>query len=311
MRQLLSASVLSAAALVAAATASTANAELIYGMTAANSFSSSGGLNLVTFDSATPGAQTNIGAFSGLGAGQTVRSMDFRPATGQLYAVGATSVGAAQLYTVDITTAVLTPVGAGFAAGNQLLSIDFNPTVDRIRIVTRTGGNFRVNPNTGAIAATDTNLAYAAGDPQTGAPNTIGIAYSNNVVGGGPTTLYAWDYNSDVLFTIGSVGGSPTSPNTGLASTVFLPSGFRTFSAGLGMDISGLSTSAYVTHDDPANGLSMSLFSIDLATGAETLLGAYATGTFVNDIAVPIVPAPGAAALLGLAGLAGLRRRRN
>ena len=75
------------------------------------------------------------------------------------------------------------------------------------------------------------------------------------------------------------------------------------------MDISGTSNFAYVTHDDPATGTSMNFYTIDLATGAETLVGAYGAGVFINDIAA--VPAPGAAALLGLAGLGAMRRRRN
>ena len=47
----------------------------------------------------------------------------------------------------------------------NVIGFDFNPTVDRIRVVSSNDRNYRLNPNTGAIAFIDTNLAYAATDP--------------------------------------------------------------------------------------------------------------------------------------------------
>ena len=43
-----------------------------------------------------------------------------------------------------------TPALSGTAFG-----FDFNPTVDRIRVVSDTGQNLRLNPDTGAVAAVD------------------------------------------------------------------------------------------------------------------------------------------------------------
>ncbi|MFN0277057.1 MAG: DUF4394 domain-containing protein [Pyrinomonadaceae bacterium] len=282
----------------------TATPELIYGKTTSSS-SATAGINLVSFSSNDPATITVIGPFTGLTAGQTaVRTIDFRPATGTLYAISTNGSLplTGQLYTVNLTTAALTPVGSGFALGtanSTRVEMDFNPVVDRIRLITAatgTGGtnnNFRINPNDGTLVNIDANLAYDAGDPQAGFGgfNMLGVAYTNNVVGATTTTLYSWDYQSDSLVTIGGLNGTP-SPNTGLMFTVNNPGTFLTFNAELGMDISGLTGTLFVTHDDPNTGTSMNLYTRDLTTGVETLLGAYPGGTFVGDLSVniPFVP---------------------
>jgi DNA-binding beta-propeller fold protein YncE len=52
------------------------------------------------------------------------------------------------------------------------------------------------------------------------------------------------------------------------------------------------------------------LYTIDLTTGAATLVGSTGTGNLLGLVYVPI-PAPSALALLGVAGLIGRGRRRN
>jgi MYXO-CTERM domain-containing protein len=302
--------------------AAPAQAELIYGMTAVNSISTSPGLGLVSFDSATPGTVTPIGNFTGVVAGQAVRSIDFRPATGELYAISTgTTAGAfasAQLYTVNLATAALTPVGSGLTLTgntNPRVEIEFNPTVDRIRIVTggATGNNFRADPTTGLLVQADTNLARAAGDVLAGLTFSIaGAAYTNNVPGATSTTLFAYDYSNDALVTIGGPGGVP-SPNGGLMSTVFAPpSGtFLTFNSALGLDVSGLTGTLYFTHDDPSNITPMRLYTVDTLTGAQTEIGDYG-GLFVVDLSVATIPEP-ATWMMGAMGFAALllhRRRR-
>ncbi len=295
------------------------SAETIYGMTAASSVSTATGVNLVRFDSATPGTVATIGPFTGVVAGHGLRSIDFRPATGDLYAMSTSTAVpfVAQIYTVNLNTAALTPVGAGFALGTSTSSIgdmDFNPVADRIRITTVAGAsnnNFRANPNDGTLVAIDTNLAYAAGDPNFGqTPVIAGTAYSNNFAGATQTTLYGWDYADDSLATIGGLNGVP-SPNGGQMSTVNVPAGFLTFNAGLDMDISALTGIMYATHDDPATGATMSLFTRDPVTGAQSLIGNYPAGTFIPSISV-VIPEPTGFALLGLSAVAmSLRVRRQ
>ena len=68
--------------------------------------------------------------------------------------------------------------------------IDFNPVVDRLRIVSDENQNLRVNVDTGALAdfdlvtpgtQPDQDLQYAAGDPNAGQdPSVTGVAYRNS-----------------------------------------------------------------------------------------------------------------------------------
>jgi len=115
---------------------------------------------------------------TGITAGQRVVGIDVRPNTGQLYALGYNSsltTANAQLYTLDYNSAVLTAVGPAvtlnLADDNRAntrgylpnVGFDFNPRVDRIRVVAPNRTDYRLNPNTGALAATDGTLTYAAG----------------------------------------------------------------------------------------------------------------------------------------------------
>ena len=298
---------------------SVARAELIYGMTGANS-SANAGIGLVSFDSASPGTVMTIGAFTGLTSGHDVRSIDFRPLTGQLYAISTDATGMnAQLYTVNLSTAALTPVGSGFSLGTNTsldVEMDFNPTVDLVRIVTAANpnsgqnNNFRANPITGALVATDSNLAYDPADSAVTSGNAPFLqiraaAYSNNFAGATMTTLFAWDWQTDSLVMIGGPNSTP-SPNTGVVFTISNPGTFLTTGDAIGMDISGLTGVLYTTHDSGVS-TAMSLWTRDTTTGALANLGSYPAGTFVIDISV--VPEPTSVALFGIAAAAFVCRR--
>ncbi len=119
--------------------------------------------NLVMFDSSTPGTILSSVAISGLQSGETLLGIDRRQANGLLYGLGNTS----RIYTVDITTVLATAVnGAPIspALTGTAFGFDFNPVPDRIRVVSTDTTNFRLNPNIGTLAGTDTPLTYVAGD---------------------------------------------------------------------------------------------------------------------------------------------------
>jgi hypothetical protein len=269
-------------------------AEQIIGLTAQNS--------LISFDSATPGTVSGVVPVTGLGAGESLLAIDIRPATGQLYALGSSS----RLYTVNATTGAATAVGSGgsFTLSGTSFGFDFNPTVDRIRVVSNADQNLRLNPNDGTLTATDTALAFAAGDPNAGAnPNVVGAAYTNNLPGASSTTLYGIDTNLRILAT-------QNPPNAGTLNTVgSLGLGF-TLSEPLGFDISGATGTAYAVFNSLTSGNLSQLSIVNLTTGDSGGVGGIGGGVAVVDIAAP-VPEPAAAALLALGALTLARPRRR
>jgi hypothetical protein len=222
---------------------------------------------------------------TGLQPGEIIRAIDFRPATGQLYGIGDTG----RLYTINSTTAVATSVGAPFAlADGTSVSMDFNPTVDRIRVISSADENFRLNPDTGAVAGTDTNLAYDAGDPNNGAnPDVLAVGYTNNVAGATTTTLYGIDFSLNTLIRQGGVDGGAPSPNTGTLFTVG-PIGVVPAFDRIGLDVGADGTAfAYL---EAAGGVPQ-LHTINLATSAATLVGNIGSAEVIIDIAAQVVPA--------------------
>jgi hypothetical protein len=297
-----------------------AHAELIYGITG-DSITGTDGVNLIRFDSATPGTITTIGALSGMVSGHAVRAIDFRPADGKLYAVSNSTITstAAQLYTVNLSTGALTPVGSGFSFAfdpGTRISMDFNPVVDRLRVVSGNTDNVRINPNDGSLAGADTDLSFDPDSGLSGTPFVADIAYNNNVVGATQTTLFTYEYLKDAILTIGSPNGSPTSPNSGLIfdSLATSGTGIIASSASLGFDISGASGIGYINAEDALETETTDfLYTVNLTDGALTKIGGF--GIDVLDISVSIapVPAPSSVAVLALGvvpGILALRRRR-
>lgn len=231
------------------------------------------GTALVTVDTTAAGTIKRMVTVSGLSIGERLIGFDARPVANRaLY--GLSNVG--QVYAINGVTGVATAIGArlplvGFPAAS---GFDFNPSVDRIRIVTDSNQNFRVNPDTGAIAATDPNVAYAPGDRAAGGnPNITGAAYTNNVPGGTPTVLYLIDSASGTLVTQGSVDGT-ISPNSGQLLTVG-SLGVATNSA-TAFDIARDGTSLALLTNPQTN--VQGLYSINLGTGVATFVGALPTG---------------------------------
>jgi hypothetical protein len=253
--------------------------------------------HLLGFDSASPGTFTSQVPISGLVSGETLTAISFRPSTDRLYALGVgnyfSSGGqylvTAHLYTLDPGTGAATLVSpaAGFTlpqSGGD--SMSFDPVRDQVRVINTAGANLRLNPATGTVVAQDHSLANQ--------PYAIqGIVYDRAVPGATATTLYGIGSVSVVdphktLTTITADVGvvDPVAP-VGISMDLgyLFPGLSGTNNVNLnGFSIVPSSTAggeAYVVYRDffvaiasPSREASLTqLFTVNLSTGAATLLG--------------------------------------
>lgn len=254
-------------------------AETLYGVTSAG--------RLIRFNSATPGTVTAAQPISGLQTGETVLGLDARPVDGRLYALGSTS----RIYTIDPATAVATLVGAQpftSTLNGTDFGFDFNPSVDRIRVVSEADQNLRLHPDTGATAGVDASLAYTVTDVFSATnPTIVGAAYTNNVNGGTPTTLYVIDADLDILARQGGVNGLP-SPNGGNLFTVGKLGVDASNLVGFDISPTGVAFAAFT----PPSGSVSDLALVNLTTGLVTRVGAIGSGESLVALAVATAPPP-------------------
>ena len=234
---------------------------------------------LARFDTDTPGTISGSAALSGLDAEESLLGIDFRPAApDQLF--GLSNFG--QLYRINAASGSATKVGAALDADTVPLAggsygVDFNPTVDRVRVVSDVGENLRVDPDSGE-AVVDAVLTFAAGDENEGNPSGVtAVAYGNNDTDAATaTTLYGLDSSFGVL-----VGIDP--PNAGTLNTIGA-TGQDDLPHFVGFDIFGADEAFAVTTAEDAFGslpsLSSRLFGIDLESGLATDIGLIGDGSF-------------------------------
>lgn len=228
---------------------------------------------LVTFDTAAPGTTQKSVPVTGTN-GETLLSIDIRPRDGKIYALG----DAGKLYTVAPATGVATLVTSsavtGFPTSTTAFGTDFNPTVDRLRVVNDLDANLRINVATAATTV-DTNLAYAGADANAAAnPGNVASAYTNNYFDSTTTTLFNIDSNLDILV-------RQVPPNNGTLNTVG-PLGVDTNFL-VGFDIQEASNTAFAALNVAGKS---GLYTINLTSGAATKVGDFATGVTVKGLAV-------------------------
>jgi hypothetical protein len=254
-------------------------AEAFYGVTQDN--------RLVTFQSDNVTTVDPSHAITGLPGGENIVGLDVRPLNGQLYALGKTS----RLYVINPRTGAARQVGATPfipTLTGASFGLDFNPTVDRIRVTSDAEQNLRLNPDDATVTSVDTNLAYAPGDPGAGTnPNVGGSAYTNSFAGATSTTLFDIDNARHAL-----VIQNP--PNDGTLTTI---GALGTTNNAVAFDI-GEGNVGYAVLNGEQN--RQNLYRIDLSSGHATqatnffigtgqpLTGLAAAGTVADDNAAPV-----------------------
>ena len=213
-------------------------------------YSITGGTNLLIINGLANGDRFTK-PITGLQSGEMVLGIDMRPANGQLYALGSSS----RIYTINTANGAAAVVGTGFtpALSGTQFGFDFNPTVDRIRVVSNTGQNLRLHPTLGTAVFTD-----AALNP--GTPAVDAAAYTNNFAGATTTMLYDIDYETNALYLQSPPNDGKLTQVGGLGVNV---------GSGNGFDIGGTTGKAYAILK---TGTIASLYSINLTTGQATRL---------------------------------------
>jgi len=216
-----------------------------------------------------------IGRIRGLQTDTKLVGIDYRPATGALYGLG----DAGGLYVVNPGTAEahlrsrlnVTLQGTRFG-------VDFNPTVDRLRIVSDTGQNLRANVDDGTTA-TDTALNYLGPPPVSPAPGVTAVAYTNNDASPNTaTTLFDIDTSLDQV-------AIQAPPNLG---TLNVTGKLLTDAANdVGFDIySTVVSNGWTERNESFASFGGTFYRVNAVTGAATALGKFAVP--VVDIAIPL-----------------------
>lgn len=225
---------------------------------------------VVSFDRAAPGTLSSNVALSGLATGETLVGFDVRPADGLIYAVSSTS----RIYTLDAKTGALTFKSAlSTALSGSQFGVDFNPVADRLRLVSNTGQNLRVDVSTGA-ATVDGPINGVAGAAITAS------AYTNSFAGATTTQLYNLDAAGTLYLQDPPNNGTLANP---VAQKV-------AFSASNGFDIDARNNQGYAALS--VNGTAQ-LYTIALSgTDGAKLVGTIGSGEALVGLTLTQAAAP-------------------
>jgi hypothetical protein len=237
-----------------------------------------GANTLVRFSSATPGTIDATMAVTGILSGETLRGVDFRPATGQLFAIATNAAGdRVRLYTINLSTGAATPFATLIGEASPITpgtqwGMSFNPVVDRVRLVNEAGENLRLNPNDGTLSGNDANLSSPAGP----APVVDSSAYDRQFGGATQTTLFSINRATNELsFQGGLNGATPPGPNGGSITPVGALG--ITLNAGSPTALEVATNGVMLAAMRPSGG-SAGLYTINTGSGTASLVGPIGDG---------------------------------
>lgn len=226
-----------------------------------------GGDTIATVDTAQKKAtgSVKVSGISGVLVG-----IDVRPADGMLY--GLVDDGTVVTIAKDGKATMKSKLDTMVAKG-VVVTVDFNPVADRLRVMGSDGMNLRANVDDGKVTK-DGDHKYADADMHKGEkPNIVAGAYTNSVKGSKETALY----NIDATIA-GLIKQAP--PNDGVLGAV----------GKLGIKVDNVAFDIWSDGNGKNEAWLMAgdtLYSVDLATGKATEAAKIAgvTGT-VKDIAI-------------------------
>jgi hypothetical protein len=229
---------------------------------------------LILFGTKSPDTLARQVPISGLGAGHRIVSIDFAGASGGLHGVGTD----ARLYAIDTVSGAATALGAPFQP--QISGTHFGLTIDGAANQVRVHGvesdqNLVLGATTGELLSVDAPLAFSGSDQFAGQnPGVAGTAMRPS-----DGRLFGIDANHDVLVRI-------SEPALGTLSTVGSLGTGTALCVGFDIAEDGAAYAALTQADGSM------LHSIDLESGAATLLGRVETDSPIQGLAIVPGPAP-------------------
>ena len=236
---------------------------------------------LVCFDESRPHRAYTIGEIDGLASGDgKLVGIDFRPQDGLLYGLG----DGGGIYTIDPSTAAATfKFQLGVALDGTDFGFDFNPAADRLRIVSNTGQNLRINVNAPPSTTVDGTLA----NPAPAVPPALGVtgaAYTNNDLDANTaTTLFDVDTALDQVSIQAPANNGSLNPTGKLLVDTSTAVGFDIYSRLEGGATTGVRALAALT-----TGGASRLYRINLLTGKVTLRGTFRPADQLVGLAIPL-----------------------
>jgi hypothetical protein len=232
---------------------------------------------LVCFRADNPRDARNLGTISGLSGDNKLVGIDYRPANGELVGLG----NAGGVYSVSSANGAATKKSQlNVALTGTRFGIDFNPTVDRLRIVSDTGQSLRADVTTG-MTTVDAALNSMPGVPATG---IVGAAYTNNDADPNTaTTLYDIDSTLDQVSIQAPPNAGTLNPTGKLGvdtSPVAEADIYSTVRNGTTVDVDGF---AVLTVGGKAGFYKLALFS-----GKASPRGTFSSHNAVVGIAIPL-----------------------
>ena len=236
--------------------------------------------NLISYNSAAPGTTLSSVVVQVLN-GASILTMDFRVRDGFLYVL----TDDFRLLRVNHNTGASALVNTLAVTGTNF-GFDFNPTNANLRIISNNNTNYVYNFTTNALMNSP-NVSYGtAFDPDVTA---LAYTFNDNNPGTG-TTLYGIDTGADALTTINTATGRLTR-----VGALGVNLGART-----SFDISGRTNQTFVQSVNR-------LYSINLSTGALTLIGNTDRAIFALSAGVP-EPATWGMMIIGFGAVGAMSR---
>ena len=232
---------------------------------------------LIEFESNEPGDADTIGTIAGLVQDTRIVGIDYRPATGELIGLG--DQGGVYAISDDNARATLKSRLTETLNGGSF-GVDFNPTVDRLRVISDNGQNLRVNVDTGATLV-DGTLSSAPPAPAAG---VTGAAYTNNDADPNTgTTLFDLDSMLDQTVIQSPANSGQLVPTGKLGVDSASAIGFDIYSDLRKGTTTSVRAFASLTTDGRAR-----FYRVNLLQGRASLVGSFSRRNQVTGIAIQL-----------------------